>query len=78
MFHLASVVLMLVDMKIMFTGNYVYNEAHNHIHYMILLGEACARCGYVENLVRKPQENAWENNIKVDLENRGSYSSGSG
>jgi hypothetical protein len=28
--------------------------------------------------VRKPLENAWEDNIKVDLENRGSYSSGSG
>ena len=62
--------LMLVDVKIMFAGNYVYNEAHNHIHHMLLLGEACARCGYVEN--------AWENNIKADLENHGSSLSGSG
>lgn len=44
MFHLASVVLMLVDMKIMFAGgkgnaeNYMCNEAYNHFHHMILSG----------------------------------------
>jgi hypothetical protein len=44
MFHLAPVVLMLVHVKVMFAGrkgsavNYMFNEAHNHIHHVILLG----------------------------------------